>query len=151
MHLLITDVGFEPVRMRRRRIQLNIFNEGHPLATFWFSSKIGRPKSLLNSWDSLFLVHLYAYFQQLFQYFLHLSRPYIKTRQENLPLKFFACSSCQWNLQVKVVGSLLFYRINWWWERVKWVAQSEHKHLTGEGLTYQNALHMHISTRLNFG
>ena len=34
-------------------IQLNIFSESHPVATFWFSSKIGRPKSLLNARGSL--------------------------------------------------------------------------------------------------
>ena len=28
-------------------IQLNIFNESHPVDTFWFACKIGRPKSLL--------------------------------------------------------------------------------------------------------
>ena len=51
----------------------------------------------------------------------------------------------------KWLGSLLFYTINCWTERVKWVARTGRKHLTGDGLTYQNALHMHISTRLNFG
>ena len=34
--------------------------------------------------------------------------------------------------------------------RVKYVAQSGRKHLTGDSLTYQNVLHMHISTWLNF-
>ena len=55
-----------------------------------------------------------------------------------------------WNLQVKVSGSLLFYTINCWIERVKWVAQSAvsgRKHLTRDGLTYWNAL----NTQLNFG
>ena len=48
-------------------------------------------------------------------------------------------------------GSLLFYTINCWIKRVKWVAQSGQKHLTGDSLTYWNALHTHISTQLNFG
>ena len=56
-----------------------------------------------------------------------------------------------WNIQVQVSGYLLFYAINCYLERLKWVAQSGRKHLTGDGLTYRNAMHMHISTRLNFG
>ena len=51
----------------------------------------------------------------------------------------------------KSIGFLLFYMINWKIERVKWVARrSGWKHLTGDSLTYRDALHMHISTWLNF-
>ena len=92
-------------------------------------------------------IHLYAYFQQLFQYFLHLSRSYTETTQVNLPLKQTLADQvnlCQnhefWNLWVKVLGSLLFYTINWQKERVKWVARPGGKHLTGDCLTYRNGV-----------
>ena len=51
-----SDVGHQEKIMSKSWttiIQLNIFNESHPVATFWFSSKIGRPKSLLNAQGSL--------------------------------------------------------------------------------------------------
>ena len=38
-------------------IQLNIFNESHLVATFWFSSKIRRPKSFLNARGSFYCCH----------------------------------------------------------------------------------------------
>ena len=55
-----------------------------------------------------------------------------------------------WHLQVKVLGSLLFYLINCWIERVKWGAQSGCKHLTGDSLTYRNTYFYTPEFRLNY-
>ena len=55
-----------------------------------------KPQQMLNTenpWLNVILtlskfisIHLYAYFQQLFQYSVHLSRAYIKTTRVNLSL-----------------------------------------------------------------
>ena len=100
-------------------------------------------------------------FQQLFQQFLHLSRPY-KRRHVVSFVEINACdTSLSWQaraflkstgksliLQVNVSAALLFYTIHC---RIERLAQSGRKHLSGDCLSYRNALHMHISTRLNFG
>ena len=44
---------------------------------------------------NLFLVHLYAYFQQLSQYFLHCSRSYIESKQGKSAFEINTCISCR--------------------------------------------------------
>ena len=49
-----TNVGHQEKKISNPKslttiIHLNIFNENHPVATFWFPIKIGKPQSLLNA------------------------------------------------------------------------------------------------------